>query len=143
MKSRLVYILVTAILFILCCIIVMFFGKYVFIRGFLGDVIVIALIFSFIKSLILKLDSLKLCIGVLIFAYTIEVMQYFNLVDLLGLDNYKIARIVIGSSFDYWDLLAYTCGFACTVLIERKILNYFNNGMRYSKADLTVKDFKK
>jgi len=45
-----------------------------------------------------------------LFAYLIELGQYFDLVSILKLENYTIARIVIGSTFDVLDLLAYTIG---------------------------------
>jgi len=118
MKNRIVYLLVAISLFLLCCIIVRCFNNQPFIRGFMGDVIVIALIYAFVKTLFVKTGVLKLCIVVLIFAYATEFMQYYKLVELLGLQQYRIARIVIGTSFDVMDLLAYTLGFMLTLIVE-------------------------
>jgi len=39
-----------------------------------------------------------------------EVGQYFHLVKLLGLSDYKIARIIIGSTFDLKDIACYLAG---------------------------------
>jgi len=33
--------------------------------------------------------------------------QYFNLAKLLGLSDYKIARVIIGSTFDMTDIACY------------------------------------
>lgn len=56
--------------------------------------------------------------AVLLFSYGVEIMQYFNLVELLGLGEYKLARIVIGTSFAWSDLLAYTAGAVIVGVVE-------------------------
>lgn len=80
-----------------------------FIRPFVGDVLVVALIFYLVKSIIDVADA-KLAIGVLVFAWCVEFTQYFDLIGRLGLSNVKLAHIVIGSTFDPLDLLAYSIG---------------------------------
>lgn len=65
-------------------------------------------------------------IGVLLFSYSVEIMQYFNVVELLGLSDYKLARIVIGTSFAWVDMLAYTAGAVIIAVVE-----YY----RFSKTD--------
>jgi hypothetical protein len=120
MKSRFVYVATSVVLFMVCYVIVLSFDGQPFIRGFLGDVIIITLMYTVIKSFFTKLNSIKLCISLLLFAYAVETMQYFRLVELLGLGNYKLARIVIGTSFDAMDLLAYTIGFFLTLYLDRQ-----------------------
>ena len=88
-----------------------------FIRPFLGDVLVIGLIYCFLKTFLTwnyKLTSL----GVLVFAFCIEFAQYFKLANVLGLADNKIASIILGSTFDWLDLLAYLIGFAAILLLE-------------------------
>ncbi len=80
-----------------------------FIRPYLGDTFVVILIYSFIRSFFAS-PIYKTIIAVLLFSYSVEVMQYFNLVELLGLGDYKLARIIIGTSFAWGDLVAYTAG---------------------------------
>ena len=77
------------------------------------------LIYCFVKSF-LNTPVWPTAIGVLIFSFTIEVLQYFDLVALLGLQDSKIARIVIGTSFAWADLLAYTVGIVVLLFFERK-----------------------
>ena len=57
-------------------------------------------------------------IAVLLFAFIIETCQYFRIVNLLGLEQSKLARVVIGTGFDLVDLLAYTTGFVLVLVAE-------------------------
>jgi Protein of unknown function (DUF2809) len=103
------------------------FIKDGFIRPFIGDVLVVILIYSLLRSF-LKTDRNKLAIAVLLFSFTIEILQYFNLVDRLGLRNNRVAAIAIGSTFDWKDLLAYSIGIAIVLWLEnrksRSLTNY-------------------
>ena len=89
-----------------------------FIRPYLGDTFVVILIYSFVRSF-LNAPVFPTIIGVLLFSYGIEIMQYFKLVDLLGLGDYKLARVVIGTSFAWGDMVAYTAGAAIIWIVER------------------------
>jgi hypothetical protein len=91
------------------------------IRPYIGDLLVVILIYCFIKSFF-DFPVLKTAIGVLIFSYTIEILQYLKLVELLGLQHSKAANIIIGNSFEWVDMLAYTGGFA-TILFAEKIID--------------------
>jgi hypothetical protein len=89
-----------------------------FVRPYLGDVLVVILIYCFIKSF-LKLPVLTVAIFVLIFSFTIEFLQFLNIVEKLHLEKSKIARTVIGTSFSWIDLLTYIVGIAIVILIEK------------------------
>lgn len=80
-----------------------------FIRDYIGDVLVVVLIYCFIKSFIGNEIKL-LWFYIFIFAALIEIGQYFNLVDLLGLGNNRIARIIFGTVFDIRDIICYFIG---------------------------------
>jgi hypothetical protein len=80
-----------------------------FVRHFLGDVLVVILIYAFIKSFI-NITVIKASIYVVIFSYLIELFQYYNGIEILGLQDNTLARIVLGTTFTYTDLLAYTIG---------------------------------
>jgi hypothetical protein len=101
-----------------------------FIRPYLGDVLVVILIYCFLKSF-LKLPVLTVAIAVLAFTFTIEFLQFLNTVEKLGLEQSKIARTIIGTSFSWIDLLTYIIGFIIVLIIEKyrpkKILNQNNN----------------
>ena len=79
------------------------------IRPFIGDVLVVMFLFCLLRTVI-QINNQCLILGVLIFSYAVEIGQYFQLAQWLGLAQYPIARIVIGSTFDGMDLVAYTLG---------------------------------
>jgi hypothetical protein len=86
-------------------------------RGFVGDVLVVALMyaaFGLCRPTTTTITDARLALAALLFAYAIEVLQAFGLVDLLGLHNatplHRVLRIALGATFDPWDLVAYTCG---------------------------------
>lgn len=92
------------------------------IRPFIGDALVVVLLFFMCKTVIKASDHL-IILCVLAFSFAIEVGQYFNLAKLLGLADNKIAKTVIGSTFDYNDLVAYTMGAAilyAAVVVRKK-----------------------
>ena len=72
--------LLFCLLFIIEVCIAIFFDDQI-IRPLLGDVLVVALIFYFVKAF-LNMPNLPLAIAVLLFAFTVEIGQYFGLVDL-------------------------------------------------------------
>ena len=88
------------------------------IRPYIGDLLVVILIYCFIKSFF-PTPVMKTAIAVLLFACTIETLQYFNLVQKLGLQDSKAARIIIGSAFEWKDMLAYVAGIGLVLMIER------------------------
>lgn len=104
------------VLFIVEVLIALFVRDSI-IRPYGGDYLVVILIYCAVKTFI-KIDPLKLAIGILLFLYCIEVLQYFHIVDRLGLANNQLARTVIGSGFAWLDLLAYTLGIATILILE-------------------------
>lgn len=81
-----------------------------FIRPFLGDVIVVWLVFALVRSFYAGGKDWQAAAGVFAFAVLVEAGQYFDLVSLLGLGGSRIARVMIGSVFDWRDILAYGAG---------------------------------
>jgi len=89
-----------------------------FIRHHIGDVLVVVLIYCFIKSFII--NGIKLLwLYIFIFAVSVEIGQYFNIVKLLGLSEHKLAQIVFGTAYDTWDIVCYFIGCAGICLFER------------------------
>ncbi len=79
-----------------------------FIRPFVGDVLVVVLIFSFL-AIFLTPDT-RLVVGVLIFSLAVEVTQYFDLVALLGLQDNRFMSVIMGRTFSWLDFVAYFTG---------------------------------
>lgn len=89
-----------------------------FIRPHLGDVLVVILIYCFLRSF-LRFSVLTTAMLVLIFSFSLEFLQYLKIVEKLGLENSRIARTILGTSFDWMDLINYMLGIAMVILIER------------------------
>jgi hypothetical protein len=70
---------------------------------------------SFIKT-----KPLYVAISVLIIAFGIEFLQLYNLLDYLNLRDSKLAVIVLGSTFEVTDLIAYSLGIITIFLIDIK-----------------------
>ncbi|RYZ26092.1 MAG: DUF2809 domain-containing protein [Chitinophagaceae bacterium] len=92
-----------------------------FVRPYVGDFLVVILLYCFARS-ILNWSVVFTCLAVLIFSFCVEIAQYFQLVKLLKLENNKLARTVIGSSFEWTDLLAYTLGIVLVLLVEKHLV---------------------
>jgi Protein of unknown function (DUF2809) len=100
-----------------------FIAAYVrdsFVRPFVGDVLVVILVYCFIQSF-WKIQPVKAMAGVFLFACIVEGLQYLNIVDKLGLRPYKLLVIILGSSFDWGDILAYAVGSAIVILVESNL----------------------
>ena len=92
------------------------------IRPYFGDLLVVVLLYCFIKSFV-DTPYLKTALSVLIFAFALETLQYFHIVNLLGLEHSSLARTVIGTSFEWIDLIAYALGIALVIFTENTLAN--------------------
>lgn len=114
------YFIASALLFLIEIIIALFW-KDVFVRPFLGDVLVVILIYCFFR-IFLNVNYLKLAAAVFVFACGIEILQYFDFVNMLGLENNRILSVALGRTFEWKDFVAYFMGFILIVGFE-KVLN--------------------
>ena len=114
--------MITVILFVTEVLIAAFLDDRI-IRPYVGDVLVVILIYCFIRSF-LNTPVVPTAIATLIFAYIIEVLQYIRLVTRLGLEENTLARTVMGTSFEWVDMVAYTLGFAIVLVAERRRKNW-------------------
>jgi len=92
-----------------------------FVRPYVGDFLVVILLYCFARS-ILNWSVVLTCLAVLIFSFCVEIAQYFQLVKHLQLENNKLARTIIGSSFEWTDLLAYTLGIVFVLVVEKYLV---------------------
>jgi Protein of unknown function (DUF2809) len=92
----------------------LYIGFYVndnFIRPYVGDFLVVILIYCFLRSF-LNIPKKTTALLVLLFAYAVEIAQFFDIVAWLGLTGNRPAEVLIGTSFSWEDMLAYTLGVA-------------------------------
>ncbi|MDE6092208.1 MAG: DUF2809 domain-containing protein [Ruminococcus sp.] len=96
-----------------------------FIRFYLGDVIVVWVVYCFVQIFICeKANAYVTALGVMIFSFIVEFLQYIHIVDILGLGDIKFFRTLIGTSFSVVDLVCYACGTAVIcilIFIKNKI----------------------
>lgn len=111
------YFVITLSIFVIEVLIALFLNDN-FIRPYFGDVLVVILIYCFIKTF-LKCPFWVVALFVLLFSFTVETLQYFNTIEKLGLENNKIARTVIGTSFSWKDIACYLAGILFVILVER------------------------
>lgn len=107
-----------AILIFFIEVLIALFVNDTFVRLYLGDVLVVILIYCFLKSF-LELPVFPIAVFVLIFSFTIEFFQFLNIVEKLHLEKSRIARIVIGTSFSWIDLLTYVAGIVVVIVVEK------------------------
>jgi hypothetical protein len=112
------YFYLTVLIFLIEVWIAIFINDQ-FIRPFIGDVLVVILIYSFVKSF-WKVRANVAALSVFGFACAIEGLQYLNLVDRLGLRQNRILAIILGTTFDWKDILAYAVGTAIILVWERE-----------------------
>ena len=86
-------------------------------RGFVGDVLVIGLIYCFILMLF-EINKKKTIIGIGVFALLVEFSQAIHLVEKLGFEDNKFISTVLGNHFDLNDIWAYVAGGALIWILE-------------------------
>ena len=110
------------IVFILFMVVETLIALYVhddFIRPYIGDIIVVIVLYSFVRIFIPEKCRL-LPLYIFIFSVAVEVMQYLKIINILGLQNNSFARVIIGSVFDLKDIACY--GIGCLILALYEIL---------------------
>jgi hypothetical protein len=90
-----------------------------FIRYTFGDFLVVILMYCAIRSFV-KTKPIYITLTVLIIAFGIEFLQLYNFLDYVNLRNNKLAAIVLGSTFEISDLIAYSLGIIIIFLIDIK-----------------------
>lgn len=101
--------LATALALLLVEVCIACFVRDRLIRPYVGDALVVPLIFFSVYGLV-HVAPMPLSVGVLLFAFAVETAQAFGLVYRLGLAHNAVARTVIGDTFQMGDLLAYLTG---------------------------------
>lgn len=107
-KKRIAYLLVTLVLFGIELFIALLVHDS-FIRPYVGDVLVVVLIYTFVR-IFLPEGVRLLPLYIFLFAAGVEVLQYFRIVEVLGLEKNRILSVVIGSVFDVKDIVCYGVG---------------------------------
>lgn len=89
-----------------------FFGKYP------GDALWAAMLFLGLGVVMPRISSGRLAFTTLIAAYAVEFSQLIQEPWLLAIRHTRLGHLVLGSTFNCPDLVAYTVGVAAVFLIE-------------------------
>lgn len=109
------------LLFLVLLAIEVFIAVYIrdkFFRPYAGDFLVVIMIYCVIKSF-LKIPILTAALLVFAFACFIEVLQPLDFVNLIGMENNKVASVVLGNYSDWADILLYLLGITAVLLTEK------------------------
>lgn len=112
-KFNLKYFLLTILIFLVEVLIATVLKDQFFIRAYLGDVIVVMLLYTLVKSFFIT-NNTKLILGIFAFSCLIEFAQFFNIAEKLGFQPGSLMYIVIGNSFSWIDIVCY--GVGCLIL---------------------------
>lgn len=103
--------------FILLFLIEIYIGLFVrdkFIRPFIGDILVVILLYLLIRVFFTPKTRL-LPVYIFIFALAVEIGQLVNVLSIIGLESNNFARIIFGATFDVKDIICYLIG--CLLLL--------------------------
>lgn len=102
------------------------FLKTGFIRHTFGDFLVVALMYTGIKSFI-NINPIKLSFTVLVIAFTVEFLQLTPFLSTLGIADRLWAKLIFGNTFNLTDLIAYTLGILSILIIDIKLISHGNH----------------
>lgn len=121
-KLRLTYFLIFLLMFAIEALIALFVHDS-FIRPYIGDVLVVMLVCAFLRIFVPE-KIMLMPVFATAFAVLIEILQYFDFVKLIGLENSRIISIVLGRTFDIRDIICYIAGgaifFAAEIFLKRR-----------------------
>lgn len=83
------------------------------IRAYLGDVLVVVLLYAAIRAM-LRLNDHAVLLGVFVLACAMEVAQYVHLAERLGYARGDVMYTLIGNTFSWADIGCYAAG--CVVV---------------------------
>ena len=117
-KKRIAYGVATVGLFLVELLIALFVHDR-FIRPYVGDVLVVVLLYTFVR--IFLPEGIRLLpLYIFLFAAGVQVLQYFRIAEVLGLSDNRILSVVIGSVFDWKDIVCY--GVGCGILFVYELI---------------------
>ncbi len=93
------------------------FVRDTFLRPYGGDVLVVILLYCLIRSFFPRRFPL-LPVGLFVFATMVEVLQYFQFLERVGLGDYRFITVIGGTTFSVMDLVCYGVGCLLCGIVE-------------------------
>lgn len=118
MKISKNYLFAFVCLFIIEVIIALFVHDNI-IRPYIGDFLVVILLYTLIRAFIGK-PIKNLPVYIFLFAFAVEMAQYFRIIEILNLSDNKFAVTIIGTSFDIKDIICYLVGALALIIWEKR-----------------------
>lgn len=118
-KRRIIYGVVFLILLALEVLIALYVHDKL-IRPYIGDIIVVMVLYAAVR-VVRPEGFILLPLYLFLFAALVEGLQFFNLIELLKVENNTLLRVLIGSVFDVKDILCYGIGCILLGIFEWKI----------------------
>ena len=112
MSKRKQYLLAMIIILLIEVLIALFVHDSI-IRPYVGDVLVVVVLYTFVRCFLPEGCRL-LPLYIFLFAMMVEILQYFKIVELLGLQDNRFLSVLIGTVFDVKDIICY--GVGCLLL---------------------------
>lgn len=117
-SSRIKWAMFAVALFVIECLIATVWRKVPFVRADLGDFLVVILLYAMAKA-IRPFRATLLALGIFVFAVGVECAQGIGLADRLGFARGSIPSIIIGTTFQWVDILLYATGCLAAWVIDR------------------------
>lgn len=116
------YLFLTIILFLIEVLIATKGRSFFFLRAYLGDVLVVILMYLFIMSFVEVKNKAGLLIGIFIFSVLVEISQYFKFAEILGFEEGSLGNIVMGNYFSWGDIICYAAGCLLVFILDKIII---------------------
>ena len=97
------------------------FSRWGWVRGSLGDLLVVLLVYHAVKAFA-DVPPLPLALAAVLLAYVVEGLQYLHAADWLGLPRGSVWRTVLGTHFSWGDMLMYTLGGLLAYALDRWLI---------------------
>lgn len=127
MKKRILYAVATLFLLLIEVIIALYVHDD-FIRPYVGDMLVVIVIYTFIRIIVPEKCKL-IPLFIFIFATGVELLQLANIVEILGVADNKFLKTLIGSVFDIKDIVCYAVGCVMLCMYEWVRVRMHNTSM--------------
>jgi Protein of unknown function (DUF2809) len=121
MRSKRFYLALALALFLVEVLIATKLKNLGFVRGSLGDFLVVGLVYFAVQG-VRKFRPVPLGLGVFVFACMVEFSQGLHLAERLGLRPGSVLQIVLGSVFSWSDIAMYLLGCIAAVALDRFVL---------------------
>ena len=122
-KQRIQY-LIALTLFLCIEVLIAIYVHDAFIRPYVGDALVVIVLYCIVRVIIPSKHKL-IPLWMFLFAAFVECLQYLKLVEILGVEDNTFLRILIGTTFDWKDIVCY--GIGCILLSTYECLIRKNN----------------